>query len=355
MRYQIRPLTPIHIGDGSRLSKLDAVWSEKRLWAVDINKLVQKSGIDANELADAMELGRAFDMERLLREHRVVPAAVADYSLSCPEKPRGEILTQLKDGFKRTYIPGSSIKGAIRTALLWIRLKDDTILQDNANNLLQNALKDPKAKKEHFAQEIERITFGKDPNHDFMRSVSISDTSPISLDRLEVQKVGIMNLSPSSYTWKMYLFAEAISEGTTSFFDMNIDKFLLEKEVADELGFREPRMAEEIPKICNSFAKQFIKDEIKFYANCEFKELEMFYQKLLRVTERRDLFLLHLGWGSGWHGMTVARLFPEYMGEIRSKFKLGRRGIEEFPKTRKIAFCNLKKYPLGWAWVTALK
>jgi CRISPR type III-A-associated RAMP protein Csm5 len=68
-------------------------------------------------------------------------------------------------------------------------------------------------------------------------------------------------------------------------------------------------------------------------------------------------FLLHLGWGAGWHGMTIGRLLQDRQGfdfeGLRSKFDLGKRGVVEFPKTRKIIFKqNQPEYPIGWVKIS---
>ena len=53
-------------------------------------------------------------------EHLQNPEAFATYSLSCPQSPEEvEIREAIKDINHCPYIPGSTLKGAIRTALLW--------------------------------------------------------------------------------------------------------------------------------------------------------------------------------------------------------------------------------------------
>lgn len=69
--------------------------------------------------------------------------------------------------------------------------------------------------------------------------------------------------------------------------------------------------------------------------------------------------LLRAGWGSGWHGMTVARLFPELLEDIRDAFRLGRANVAEFPKTRKLALmADDQKHqlqPFGWILARPIK
>jgi CRISPR type III-A-associated RAMP protein Csm5 len=156
----------------------------------------------------------------------------------------------------------------------------------------------------------------------------------------------------SRFEWKMRLFVEAVTESTSVNFDLNIDDFLLKRDVAGALGFRDADIVSDIPKICRAYAKDFIEQEINFAGKYGLGELEAFYRELLKEAGRKDIFLLHLGWGSGWHGTTVGWMFPDMIEDLRLKFGLGRKGVEEFPKTRKIAISGTKQFPLGWASIT---
>jgi len=367
--YRMTALTPLHVGDGQKLTGLDMVAAKGRIWRVDIDRLLSKPEVDAEELADLMETANRFKMSEYLQQKEISPESVTCYSLGSPFKAGelpAELITQLKDSFYRAYIPGSSIKGAMRTALLWWRLKEDPVLLDKAARILQVGLGQERIRKEWFAAALEKAVFGPDPNHDLMRTVRISDSTPIPLERLEVQEVGVMNLVRSSgagipgpdacsFRWKMRLFIEAVTKSTCVNFDLNVDDFLLKRDVAGTLGFKDADIVSDIPKICRAYAKEFINQEIDFACKYGLGELENFYRELLKVNGRTDIFLLHLGWGSGWHGMTVGRMFPDMIEDLRHKFGLGHRGVEEFPKTRKIAISGTAQYPLGWAYVTAAK
>jgi CRISPR type III-A-associated RAMP protein Csm5 len=164
--------------------------------------------------------------------------------------------------------------------------------------------------------------------------------------------IGTPSQAAFSFVWKMKLFVEAVTESTSVNFDMNVDDFLLKRDVAGTLGFREPDIVSDIPKICGAYAKEFIDQEINFASNYGLRELEGFYRELLKEAGRTDIFLLHLGWGSGWHGTTVGRMFPDMIKDLRLYFGLGHKGVNEFPKTRKIAISGTEQYPLGWACIT---
>jgi len=365
--YRLTALTPLHVGDGLKLTGLDMVAAKGRIWRVDMDRLLSEKEVDAEELADLMETASRFKMNEYLQQKGISPESVTCYSLGSPFKPGelpGELIAQLKDSFYRAYIPGSSIKGAMRTAILWWRLKKDPVLLDRAARILEDSLRQERISKKWFASGLEKAVFGPDPNHDLMRAVRISDSTPIPLESLAVQEVGVMNLVrdfgegssrpiASKFAWKMKLFVEAITESTSVNFDLNLDDFLLKRDVAGALGFRDADLVSDIPKICRAYAKDFIEQEINFAGKYGLGELEASYRELLKEAGRKDIFLLHLGWGSGWHGTTVGRMFPDIIKELRRRnLGLGHKGVEEFPKTRKIAISGTKQYPLGWASIT---
>lgn len=352
MRFKLKTLTPLHIGDGGRLDRLDLARSGGKIWVIDIDKLGNRPEIDVEKLAKAME--RNFNMKQYLDEARLTPDGVARYSIDCAHDP-DQVITHIKDVFNQPYIPGSSIKGSIRTAVLWWKLKNDPDLLDRADHLLQQNLRNPRIKRTQASKEIEEMVFGKDPNHDLFRALQIGDSSPMPVDSLEVREVKVMNLSPEGYKWKMSIYLETLKPGAESSFDVKIDAFLLKDYVSSELGFDDPSFLRRIPNICREFSEEYMEHEIKFYSEHGQDNAAVFYRNLLRHTRNKKLFLLHLGWGTGWSGMTVASLFPDIIEEMRGKFSLGRKGVQEFPKTRKLASSNGSDQPLGWINLTPLK
>jgi len=53
--YRMTALTPLHVGDGQKLTGLDIVAAKGRIWRVDMDRLLSKPEVDAEELADLME------------------------------------------------------------------------------------------------------------------------------------------------------------------------------------------------------------------------------------------------------------------------------------------------------------
>lgn len=122
--YQLTCLSPVHIGTGQQWSKFDGAYHEGRWYVVDLDK-VFALGVDGNELAQAMGSGQ-FSWSEWLRGRRISPEQVALYSLPCAQQP-GEVYIRegIKDVYLRPYIPATTLKGAIRTAIVWYLLRHD--------------------------------------------------------------------------------------------------------------------------------------------------------------------------------------------------------------------------------------
>ncbi|MDI6860371.1 MAG: type III-A CRISPR-associated RAMP protein Csm5, partial [Methanocellales archaeon] len=281
--------------------------------------------------------------------------------------PGGEVLEFIKTR-DMAYIPGSSIKGAIRTAILWWVLRNDPSTFDRAKKHLDNLVRDRRAKRKFADKNIEDDVFGKEPTHDLLKALQVSDTNAVPAEKLEVREVRTLTTSQRGHDWKRFTtFLELLQLGTTLELDLHIDEFTLKDDIARVLHIDGKQdLLRSIPKICNEFAKSFIEYETRFYGKYnvprELDDVATFYNELRHDIDglRDNSFLLHFAWGSGWHGMTVGlALDRQTLEKVRGKFRLGKsyrdrssgqwRLIPEFPKTRKIVLQNGRPmYPLGW-------
>ncbi|HPT37703.1 MAG TPA: hypothetical protein PLZ44_05375, partial [Methanothrix sp.] len=75
MKYSLHCITPVHVGSGLKLGRMDYVIKGNQLTVIDLQKLASLPGIDPEELSDAMEM-RNFEIEGYLRRKRIDPAAV---------------------------------------------------------------------------------------------------------------------------------------------------------------------------------------------------------------------------------------------------------------------------------------
>ncbi|MCX8207799.1 MAG: type III-A CRISPR-associated RAMP protein Csm5 [Methanothrix sp.] len=364
MRYRLHVITPVHVGNGIRLGKMDCIHKNGKLFVVDMQKLTSLPGIDPDELSDQLYYSE-FDIGNFLNEMNIPPARVMAYSVDCRCEPHGYVLSCIKDGTGMAYIPGSSIKGALRTAILWERIKSSPEKMERARAEIEAAVSRARSSnaRAEAARELEKLFLGRDPNHDHLRALRVSDSGPIPTSSLEVIKVELLSLTGEKLLEKkmdkkllekkMDIFIEAIKPGTQSWVNIDLDEFLHRNASKLDMDTHDLR-EKELERITRSYCSEYVESEKNFfskYTNPETEPVRDFYNRIMQLPERRGGMVLRIGWGGGWHGMTVARLFPELIDDLRRAFNLGKRNVPEFPKTRRLAMLESRLQPMGWVWL----
>ncbi|MBW2059824.1 MAG: type III-A CRISPR-associated RAMP protein Csm5, partial [Deltaproteobacteria bacterium] len=145
-------LSPVHIGSGQELDPFSCFMVEGYLYYFDLPSVLQTLGeTERNaflELANRDDLIglRRFLSERLGRRKDVSRRILVSPSVEREFKakiddPRNQLVLQpflRNQGTFNPVVPGSSIKGAIRTAVI------DTLLEEKRLRLNEESLRDPK-------------------------------------------------------------------------------------------------------------------------------------------------------------------------------------------------------------------
>ncbi|MDV3103747.1 type III-A CRISPR-associated RAMP protein Csm5 [Thermococcus waiotapuensis] len=391
MRLEV--LSPLHIGNGNRLTPVDIYPSEDRVYVLDVEKLfndLQKLGVDIEEILTLLKSppGEHYVWKGYIEEYSLNPSDYALYSLPVFGEP-GKTSMQINEFIKssgRPYIPGSSIKGAIRTAVFYKALKDcgdsGTAMNLVANfspNLAREIgyseslidyyvdyLNRETAEKRKFDDRraddlLEAIVFGMEgskvhyePKRDPMRALIIRDSPAIGRKHLAVYRVeAVGNPSP------IPVWVEALQPGTEIEVELSFDEELLRvnssyfngllweclKDRGKPWEVFEDFVWEAVKEFYNSIVEHELRSLSKFGSRRE--SVRSFYGSI-KGKEK----ILRLGWGSGWISTTIGLLLVERGGKwehVRRKLGLGRnpsgRGFsKDFPKTRRLA----EGKPMGW-------
>jgi CRISPR-associated protein Csm5 len=122
--YVVTCLSPVHIGTGRQFTKLDGLHSGGKWWLIDLDKTLG-GGLKADDLAFQMN-DRGFSWSKYLSTKRIGASSMAAYGVDCRRDP-GDIPIReaIKNVYVQPYIPGASMKGAIRTAVLWQLINQD--------------------------------------------------------------------------------------------------------------------------------------------------------------------------------------------------------------------------------------
>jgi len=397
-KYELEVLSPLHVGSGDLITPLEYVVVDDKFYRVDMSAVFRDEEFNVEAFMEAV--GR--DEERLRFSDFSSPELGKRYeryalALSAAtgkdlESRAGDVREFIKTK-ERPYVPGSSIKGAIRTAMLWNALKEDPGKLRALKNHLRRLMRQDKVNKKKVGEYIEKLVFGKEPHCEVLRALQVSDTEAASIGRLEVYEVRTLTTTPNGHRWKgFYTFVEALKPGSRLTLRLKLDDFLMRREVASVLEIEDKLwMLEKIPQACNMLAKYTIDGELWFFRKYArelagvlrfYEDLRSKVEALLSSSGDERSFLFHLAWGVGWHGMTVGSLLKDdavFFLNLRKAFELGEirlcgncggkiRGnycrrcrkklsprevrkiyVPEFPKTRRIVFEGGKaRYPLGW-------
>jgi len=370
--YRFTVITPVHVGSGVKLGKTDIARQGSLLTVVDMESVFSKYKGDLSVFDNVFE-NRDFDLFGFLKTHKIPINEVKKYSIANPDSIRfaSDILEMIKTGMGNPLIPGSSIKGAIRTVIWWHLVqseKNQAVLKEELTKVIKSKNRD--LKEQRADDELDKNLFGENPNHDFMRGLQVGDVE-FRLSDIKLLDCKVLNLtSENGYGWEKMgrngfitpdpkkatpLYCESLNPKATAAGKMKIEDFLFDDDLAKPLNFSgKKELLDNLPEKCNEFAKTFIADEIAFFKSCNMQEMVNFYTDLeKKIPADNSSFLLHLGWGSGWRGMT-GNYLEDYLekddfAKLRIRFNLGKSHSDIFPKTRKIAFQNGKPaYPLGW-------
>ena len=355
-RLTVNTLTPLHIGTGRTLLRdYDYVTHKGKTWVIDEEALAET----------------AFDRGELDRMAQGIPASdllkPTDYEIDSPlfryvldgeprSKTRGSVIQALvKNAWDEPYIPGSSLKGALRTALLF-SLSDKRLDPWRIEDL------NPKAK--FAAQPLERKALvapyegrGKDPNYDFIRTLRVSDSTPDDQRRLSLINVSVVK-------WRGDTGApielEAIPRGVTLTMELTFDTYLLESpDVKRQIRWDEilPKRLKRLPDVANIWSQKRLEDEAERPRSGPWKQQ---FEDIMNQWEGRDAdeFLIQVGWGGGWDSKTLGaklKADPQKFAKIVNNYKLLKKGVfqpgDRFPKSRRVQIGRQDDKPraeLGW-------
>jgi CRISPR-associated protein Csm5 len=238
---------------------------------------------------------------------------------------------------RKIFLPGSSVKGALRTAYISELYKAgiDKDIKSNALIMEGEVLKCNKNLKKKRKDQM-KFDVEKDP----FKALKTSDSSALpvasAINKVEVikkDKYGKFNDEMKGTK----IFAEFIDSGVEIDIEVRLDSRYF--SIPDGLGIT--LSFEDIKNSCKAFYKKllnherdnFFKDFDKQMKNSKVSAL---YDEFLRLNEEPDSFMIRIGKHSG-----------------RNSFSLNlinKKGVE--PKSRKLIFKDGEYLPVGWIKVT---
>jgi CRISPR type III-A-associated RAMP protein Csm5 len=287
---QLKTITPIHIGGASGtllpsevlfLKKKEPTWSKVQvIWAERFEQALEARGWLVSYLNERDK--EDFDLQRFLqsKDKRLDVAEflrpVTRYTCVCPERPGKTYRPFLRDGLDQPYLPGSVLKGPLRSAILYTLLSKyaanpGAILPDIETfsrerlKRLGEALKgendrgrhpgirqDFRTNFDHYDEggsfpacgltdvSLEHVIFQHftladhqrkfDAHSDIFRTVEIPDSRPFPRDSLKVFRVNVINVDQADPRRqpKIPIDVECLPPGISFEVRITIDRWLLD-------------------------------------------------------------------------------------------------------------------------------
>lgn len=246
----LRMLSPVFIGSGGSMKKKEYIFDTRtgKIHFPELSRLIvflkQHSLLSAYE--QFLTNPRQNDFQAFLTEKKIGPSDYQNfvlYTIDAGEAVRAnnfrEVLTFIKDISGQPYIPGSSLKGAIRTAIAaWLIRKGDwerdrgSIERADTNMPPRRYLKresDNLEKRVFYRLERKdrRGEVSNDAVNDLMQGIRISDSRPIGFDCLTL--TGKYDRKPDGTVKPLPIFRECLIPGCEAGFEITLDLPILAK------------------------------------------------------------------------------------------------------------------------------
>ena len=337
-RLKCEILSPVHIGSGSQIDPLNYIIRGKSLYALSFEKFVTSMNeADRTRFEALIDLGdlgeiRKFVLKNINTEKdSLYSVEVSPQVTSLYKSKIGDIQNQLlispfirTEGGVKALVPGTSIKGAIRTAVISELAK-------------HSKLPNPKGFKEEYEFESKVLGY-KDEKKDPFRGLKIRDNTLESGSTIIRE---VRNVSKKSGGVLGSNNIQIICEVCHSF--ITGKPIYLETEISfDELLFStrflsKPITKEQVIRSCTEFYRSKMEDEHrKFYKD---SVAEKYSMQLLDTPLETNSFFLRVGRFSGVESVTLDK--------YRNPRSPGNKTV--WGTTRNLVE---GKYPMGWVKAT---
>lgn len=378
MKVRLTTLTPLHIGgrEGA-LSPLEFVFFGDHCYVVSEEKLataLQKAGktdLFIGWFSSFREENRQKpSLFGFLREQALLNARfleqVCTYAIPTSIRVGNNLRPFSRNGFNRPFLPGSAVKGPIRTAFLYKSLKDLTpdLREELLDIPVAHHLKVKDRDKQGFSRELDANFFQRfvlreggeyDPHTDVFRCLRVTDSAPLSPDATQVEEIKVYS-APSKSPKNYSIYAECLPAGSVVECELSVDEATLaEFKKRNQKTWFETNF---------SVLEKMLNDPLKVWAEMGqdlWNREDKFFSRELRLSnvvmpQNEGQPMVRLGWGGGLLGTSVDMLLPDSMLQDLRNTLFKPSGNTPAPKSRRLAIQNdnqgdTKRIPLGWATV----
>ena len=376
MKYRLTCLTPLLVGDGGKLSAIDYM-----VWKDQVNVLNQRRIFKLLSKGPRLD-GYLAQLKKATKldfaswggfaqnfAGRRIPFENSAYSAYW-ERATGETLNipTFAAGASGPYVPGTAIKGALRTGMIFAHSRDGSL-----RDVAAKSQGDRPQRRPSEGPEDQALGPGGSSRARFLCAGA---SAPVAQDAFKIYLLRVATLqqkAPGAYSlgWKQNprgtvdgrrpedstpIFAEMASPGSVFEGSWEEKAFLDQPEIRRALRWQGPVDRRHIFEAVNQYAAKLLALHKQYAAWTNLSGLSKRIDDLetqLASAQQSGACLLPLGWGGGLLGKTawlntddkehrqILQSLPLYKSALNS-------GLP-FPKTRRIVFLDNQPATLpGW-------
>jgi CRISPR-associated protein Csm5 len=354
MGVRVKVLSPVHIGNGEKISRLEFLVEKGRLKVYKFDRIISTIERIANpQLKNNAYLwfktSKNLSLEEFLRNFKLT--LEPNYELEINGSFNSSQVEEFIKTLEGPYIPGSELKGSIRhlIACAWFMDKPDYVIE-KVKQLLNSGRAKDQREQNNVEGELERSVFypkgEKDAKFDVLKVLSIPDSQPLPYQSLRVEVPKLIGSNRTLYP------CEALKEGVEFEMEININKNAYR-------GLETQRKLPEIGKHFsdeNTFWNFLVECSRKFYSKLLDEEISFFKNRQPDTAKHLEKLknylntggvLLRLGKHEGILSTTLLLIVKERDKALFDKFFRATQNIarEQTNKTRRV---NSQGLTFGW-------
>lgn len=359
MNYRLTVLTPLLVGDGHKLAPIDYMIWKDQVNVLDQSRifrllakgprlegyLTQLRRADKLDFASWGGFAQNYAERRIPLEHG---SMAAHWNSAPPEQLH---IPTFASGPSGAFLPGSALKGALRTGFAFSRVSAGVIKELGNRMEGDRPLRRP-------GEAAESMAIGA-PSNDPMRTVGASDSAPVPYSAFRVYLVRVATLvgrGEGNYqlAWKQAPRGntQRPDESNPAFVEMAVPGTVFNgawkaRKEPDRLFRAANDHAAKLLEMQLDYAKSTRMDRVQ-------RALESLQSRLDPLRKSGNTCLLNMGWAGGFLSKaafldTASEDYRKLLGRLPYYERAIRSGMP-FPKTRRVVFeANQPATFPGWA------
>ncbi len=310
---ELNTLGPVHVGNGEKHTPFEFVYEPKSKKIGLLNEGKWMNFLRNNGLYEKYEkdaLIENFKVYNWMCSNNIDPwdKDIYRYIITGVEQDKekglNDVHCQIKNYKGEPYIPGSSIKGMIRTAIFSYHLYKNRLKFSNEWEYISSLLKSKDWKEikkvQRIVSELEFKCFGKLPQKnpeksvnsqllDVFRGISVSDTCTTSVENITVVQKNDWGVKTKDKGKTLPLWREAIKKDVSLKFDITMD---LENLKYSKIGISS------VEDLLNILHFHYSNILLNFESHFELKNIN-------EVQSSPQNPAVYLGGGTGFHAKSI--------------------------------------------------